>query len=52
MHSLETSLKRLRTSYVDIYYVHLADLYTSPEEVMQTLHAMVLAGKILYPAIR
>jgi aryl-alcohol dehydrogenase-like predicted oxidoreductase len=46
--SVEASLKKLRTSYIDILYVHWWDWNTSVEEVMNGLHALVLAGKVLY----
>ncbi|KAF5355391.1 hypothetical protein D9757_012545 [Collybiopsis confluens] len=46
--NLDISLKRLRTDYIDIYYVHAWDLHTSVEEIMDGLHNMVVAGKILY----
>ena len=46
--SLEASLKKLRTSYVDIYYVHWWDWVTSIEEVMNGLHNLVQQGKVLY----
>ena len=46
--NLDISLKRLRTDYVDIYYVHAWDLHTSVEEIMDGLHNLVVAGKILY----
>ncbi|OJT14737.1 Aryl-alcohol dehydrogenase [NADP(+)] [Trametes pubescens] len=46
--SVEQSLKKLRTSYIDILYVHWWDYTTSIEEVMNGLHALVLAGKVLY----
>ncbi|KAJ3983703.1 aryl-alcohol dehydrogenase [Lentinula detonsa] len=46
--SLEISLKRLRTDYVDIFYVHAWDMHTSVEEIMDGLHNLVAAGKILY----
>ncbi|EIN08742.1 Aldo/keto reductase [Punctularia strigosozonata HHB-11173 SS5] len=46
--SVEASLKKLRTSYIDILYVHWWDWDTSVEEVMNGLHALVLAGKVLY----
>ncbi|KAF4544683.1 putative glucose-methanol-choline oxidoreductase:gmc oxidoreductase protein [Lasiodiplodia theobromae] len=47
-HSLENSLKNLQTSYIDIFYVHWWDFSTSIEEVMQSLHHLVQAGKIFY----
>ncbi|KIK68354.1 hypothetical protein GYMLUDRAFT_154023, partial [Collybiopsis luxurians FD-317 M1] len=49
--NLEISLKRLRTDYIDIYYVHAWDLHTSVEEIMDGLHNLVIAGKILYLGI-
>lgn len=50
-YSLKQSLKRLRTDYVDILYVHFWDYTTSYEEVMRGLHRFVMNGQILYPAI-
>ncbi|KAJ3768104.1 aryl-alcohol dehydrogenase, partial [Lentinula raphanica] len=49
--SLEISLKRLRTDYVDIFYVHAWDMHTSVEEIMDGLHNLVVAGKVLYLGI-
>ncbi len=49
--SLETSLRRLRTSYVDIYWVHMWDRHTPVEETMRALDDEVRAGKILYVGI-
>ncbi|OJT14735.1 Aryl-alcohol dehydrogenase [NADP(+)] [Trametes pubescens] len=49
--SVEESLKKLRTSYIDILYVHWWDYNTSIEELMNGLHALVLAGKVLYLGI-
>lgn len=49
--SLETSLRRLRTSYVDIYWVHMWDRHTPAEETMRALDDEVRAGKILYVGI-
>jgi aryl-alcohol dehydrogenase-like predicted oxidoreductase len=46
--SVETSLQRLRTSYIDIFYVHWYDKHTSVEEMMDSLHNLVVAGKVLY----
>ena len=45
---LEGSLKRLRTDYVDLFWVHVWDQVTPPEEVLQTLVDAVRAGKILH----
>lgn len=49
--SLETSLRRLRTDYLDIYWVHIWDQHTPIEETMRALDDMVRAGKILYIGI-
>ena len=48
MLSVETSLKRFRTTYIDILYVHLWDSITSIDEIMDGLHNLVVAGKVLY----
>ncbi|MFE7799464.1 aldo/keto reductase [Nocardia sp. NPDC057440] len=49
--SLEQSLRRLRTDYIDIYWVHLWDRHTPIEETMRALDDAVRAGKILYVGI-
>ncbi|OCH86462.1 aryl-alcohol dehydrogenase [Obba rivulosa] len=49
--SVEASLKKLRTSYIDIFYVHWWDYNTTVEEVMNGLHTLVLSGKVLYLGI-
>jgi aryl-alcohol dehydrogenase-like predicted oxidoreductase len=49
--SLEASLKRLGTDYVDLYWVHAWDFMTPVEEVLRALDDMVRAGKILYVGI-
>lgn len=46
--SLEESLKRLQTDYIDIFYVHAWDPLTSIPELMHSLHSVVLSGKVLY----
>jgi len=50
-HSVDASLKKLQTDYIDILYVHWYDHVTSIEEVMQSLNQLVLAGKVLYLGI-
>ncbi|EPQ52424.1 Aldo/keto reductase [Gloeophyllum trabeum ATCC 11539] len=49
--SVHESLKKLRTSYLDILYVHFWDYNTSVEEVMNGLHNLVQQGKVLYLGI-
>lgn len=46
--SIEASLKRLKTDYVDIYWVHAADGMTPIDEIIRGLDDLVRAGKILY----
>lgn len=46
--SVEASLRKLRTSYIDILYVHWWDWETSIEEVMNGLHMLVQQGLVLY----
>lgn len=46
--ALEGSLKRLRTDYIDLYWVHVWDSVTPAEELLETMAALVRAGKIRY----
>jgi len=48
IHSVEQSLKRLDTDYLDIYWAHLADGQTPIEEIMRAMDDLVRQGKILY----
>ncbi len=49
--SVERSLKRLRTDYLDVYYLHMWDYLTPVEEVMRGLDDLVRAGKVVYVAV-
>lgn len=49
--SLEQSLRRLRTDYVDILWVHIWDALTPVEETMRALDDLVRSGKVLYVGI-
>ena len=49
--SLEASLKKLQTSYIDLLYIHWWDYTTSIPEVMHALHHVVASGKVLYLGI-
>ncbi|MDQ3250951.1 MAG: aldo/keto reductase, partial [Actinomycetota bacterium] len=49
--SLERSLRRLRTDYIDLYWVHIWDRHTPVGETMRALDDAVRAGKILYVGI-
>ena len=46
--SLDASLKRLNTDYIDLYWIHMWDFTTPIEEVMRALDDQVRAGKILH----
>ena len=46
--SVEASLKKLKTSYIDVLYLHWWDYTTSVEEVMRALNTLADQGKILY----
>ncbi|SEJ95300.1 Predicted oxidoreductase [Sphingobium sp. AP50] len=48
MLSLDQSLQRLQTDYVDLYWMHSWDALTPAEEVMDALDGLVKAGKIRY----
>jgi len=48
--SLDESLKRLGTDYVDIYHMHEVDALTPIEETMSTLEGFVREGKVRYLA--
>lgn len=49
--SVERSLSRLRTSYIDLLWVHWWDYTTSIPEVMSSLHHLVARGQVLYLGI-
>jgi len=49
--SLDASLARLGTDYVDVYWAHIWDPLTPVEEMMRALDDMVRAGKVLYIGI-
>ncbi len=50
MAAVEASLKRLKTDYIDLYFIHRFDGQTSLEETLRALDDLVRQGKILYPA--
>jgi aryl-alcohol dehydrogenase-like predicted oxidoreductase len=46
--SIEESLKKLRTSYIDVLYLHWWDFTTSIPEIMKSLNALCDQGKVFY----
>jgi aryl-alcohol dehydrogenase-like predicted oxidoreductase len=48
MASIDASLRRLGTDYVDLYQIHRYDSETPLEETLEALHDVVKAGKALY----
>ena len=46
--TIEASLKRLGTDYIDLYQLHAFDAMTPIEEVLETFDVLVRAGKIRY----
>ncbi len=49
--SVETSLSRLRTDYIDLLYLHAWDGTTPVEEILRAMDDLVRAGKVLYAGI-
>ncbi|KAL2889474.1 putative aryl-alcohol dehydrogenase AAD14 [Ceratocystis lukuohia] len=49
--TLRDSLKKLQTDFVEIFYLHYWDFTASIKEIMDTLHALVESGKVMFLAI-
>lgn len=49
--SVEHSLERLKTDYLDIYWLHAWDFVTPLDEIMSGLEDLVRSGKVLYIGI-
>jgi aryl-alcohol dehydrogenase-like predicted oxidoreductase len=49
--SVEDSLRRMNTDYIDVFWVHAWDALTPMEEIMRGLDDLVSAGKIHYLGI-
>lgn len=48
--AIDASLKRLRTDYVDLYYLHQPDHNVPIDESLEALDSLVTAGKVRFPA--
>lgn len=48
--TIESSLRRLNTGYLDLYFIHRFDDLTPLEETLRALDDLVRQGKVLYPA--
>ncbi len=46
--AVEDSLERLQTDRIDLFYLHIVDLTTPMDEILETLDTLVRQGKILY----
>lgn len=51
MRSVEASLKRLQTDFIDVLYLHIWDWLTPVDEVLRGLDDLIRQGKITYAAI-
>jgi len=51
VNSVEESLRRLGTDYIDLLYLHVWDGTTPVEEIMRAMDDLVRAGKVLYLGI-
>jgi len=49
--AVEASLKRLKTDYIDLYWLHIWDQVTPVEEVMRAFDDLVRQGKVLYVGV-
>src|SRR6267378_907493 len=49
--SVETSLQRMKTDYIDLLYLHMWDGTTPIEEILRAMDDLVRAGKVLYVGI-
>jgi aryl-alcohol dehydrogenase-like predicted oxidoreductase len=51
MQAVEASLKRMKTDYIDLLYLHAWDYMTPVEEVMRGLDDLVRMGKVMYVVV-
>lgn len=51
MQAVEGSLRRLKTDYIDLYWLHIWDAITPVDEVMRSFDDLTRQGKILYAGV-
>ncbi len=51
MSAVEASLKRLKTDYIDIYFLHHYDANTPVEESLRAFDDLISQGKVVYTGI-
>ena len=51
MRTVEASLRRLGTDYIDLFYLHMWDFTTPVDEILRGLDDLVRSGKIVYIGI-
>lgn len=51
MQAVEASLTRLKTDYLDLYWLHTWDSITPVEEIMRAFDDLVRQGKVLYTGV-
>ena len=51
MNTVEASLKRMKTDYIDLLYLHIWDNLTPVDEILRGLDDLVRQGKVLYLGI-
>ena len=51
MQAVEGSLRRLKTDYIDLYWLHIWDAITPVDEVMHSFDDLTRQGKILYAGV-
>ena len=51
INAVDASLKRLKTSYIDIYFIHHPDRITPMDEMLEAMDNLVRSGKVRYTGI-
>jgi aryl-alcohol dehydrogenase-like predicted oxidoreductase len=49
--SVEDSLRRLQTDYIDLLYLHMWDFRTPADEILRAFEDLVSSGKVLYAGL-